>query len=51
MRFIAGTHYTAAQLAKSVARGARRGKGSAHLPSERVASSSELSTTRSDERF
>ena len=27
VRFIAGTHYTAAQLAKSVARRARRGRG------------------------
>jgi thioredoxin reductase len=29
VRFIAGTHYTAAQLAKSVARGARSGRGPA----------------------
>jgi hypothetical protein len=50
VRFIAGTHYTSAQLAKSVARRARRRRGSAHQPSELVASTSELSSTRSDER-
>jgi FAD-dependent urate hydroxylase len=50
VRFIAGTHYTSAQLAKSVARRARRRRGSAHPPSEPVAGTSELSSTRSDER-
>jgi FAD-dependent urate hydroxylase len=50
VRFIAGTHYTSAQLAKSVARRARRRRGSAHPPSERVAATAESSTTRSDDR-
>jgi FAD-dependent urate hydroxylase len=49
VRFIAGTHYTAAQLAKSVARRARRGRGSAR-PAEQVADGSRPSTPRSDKR-
>ena len=46
VRFIAGTHYTVAQLAKSVARRARRGRGTARPAEDPAAAAAEPLTAR-----